>query len=106
MVVAPKFVRAVWTRTTSEDCVSCSGQLEISVKNSGSTGPVRIFVEGTGLMVPSKVYDEPHNLAQGSTDNWVFKIPYWANQKPSVTVKTGPASSEAWTEQKTLTPTA
>lgn len=106
MGVMPKFVKAVWKRTTSEGCVSCSGQLELSISNSGDAGSVRILAEGTGLMIPAKIYDAPYTLAKGQVGNWAFKVPYWSNKTPSVTVKTGPAGSTAWTDQKTLTPTA
>jgi hypothetical protein len=106
MGVMPKFAKVVWRRTTSVGCVSCSGQLEISISNSGDSGSIRIFAEGTGLQAAAKIYDAPYTLAKGAVGNWSFKVPYWSNKTPSVTVKTGPAGSEAWTDQKTLTPTA
>jgi len=106
MGVMPKFVKALWKRTTSAGCVSCSGQLEISISNSGDAGQIRVFVEGTGLQVPSKIYDQPYTIAKGAVGNWTFKVPYWGNKSPSIAIKTGPAGSEAWTDQKTLTPAA
>jgi hypothetical protein len=104
MGVMPKFVKAGWKRTTSEGCVSCSGDLEISIINNGDPGSVRVFAEGTGLIIPAKVYDSPFTLAKGQVGNWTFKCPYWSNKSPSIAVKTGPAGSTAWTDQKTLTP--
>jgi hypothetical protein len=106
MGVMPKFSKAVWKRTTSAGCVSCSGQLEITILNSGDAGSIRILAEGTGLMAAAKIYDAPFTIGKGSTGNWSFKVPYYGDKSPSVTVKTGPAGSTAWTDQKTLTPTA
>ncbi len=106
MGVMPKFVKALWKRTTAEGCISCGGSLELSIINNGDPGAIRIFAEGTGLMIPARIYDAPYTLAKGQVGNWSFKVPYWSNKSPSVTVKIGPAGSEAWVEQKTLTPSA
>lgn len=104
MGVMPKFSKAVWKRTTAEGCTSCSGTLEIAITNSGDSGSVRVFAEGTGLQAAAKIYDAPQTIAKGATSTWSFKVPYWGNKSPSVAVKTGPAGSTAWTDQKTLTP--
>ncbi len=105
MGVMPKLVKAVWKRTTGEGCISCSGQLEMSIINNGDAGAIRVYAMGIGLMASEKVYDAPYTIQKGQVGNWSFKVPYWSNQNPSITVKTGPAGSEAWTDQKTLTPT-
>jgi hypothetical protein len=43
-------------------------------------------------------------MTAGRVASWKFKAPYWSNKSPAITVKTGPANSEAWTDQKTVTP--
>ena len=104
MAVLPKFVKAVWKRTSSEGCVSCMGVLDFTINNGGTAGAIRILVEGTGLQTSTKIQDQSFNIGAGSSNSWSFKVPYFADKKPSVSIKTGPAGSVTWTDQKTMTP--
>ncbi|MDD1776190.1 MAG: hypothetical protein LUP94_02425 [Candidatus Methanomethylicus sp.] len=107
MGVNPKISKIEWKRTTSAGCVSCSGQLEITITNDGDAGSIRILIEGTGVqLMDPKIYDQPFNINKAVSNTWTFKVPYWSNKSPSVTAKTGPAGSVAWTDQKTVIPTA
>lgn len=103
MAVLPKISVATW-KGGAAGCVSCTGTLELSIKNTGTSGSVRIYIEGVGLQMAAKLYDAPYSLSGGQTGSWTFKAPYWSNKTPSLTIKTGPANSEAWTDQKTVTP--
>jgi hypothetical protein len=106
MGVMPKITALTWKRTTAAGCVSCSGQLELTISNNGDSGSIRILIEGTDLQMDPKVYDQPFSMNKAAANSWTFKIPYRGNKNPTITVKTGPAGTVAWTDQKTVTPTA
>jgi|GEM_PF-1848937 hypothetical protein len=103
MVVLPKISSAVW-RGGAAGCVSCVGELELSIKNTGTDGSIRILIEGIGTQMGPKIYDAPFSMTAGRVASWKFKAPYWSNKSPAITIKTGPANSEAWTDQKTVNP--
>ncbi len=47
MAVLPKIATAMW-RGGAAGCVSCVRELELSIKNTGTGGSIRIIIEGSG----------------------------------------------------------
>jgi len=74
MAVLPKMATAVW-KSGASGCASCSGELELSMRNAGTDGSIRILIEGTGTQVGPKIYDAPFNMTAERIASWKFKVP-------------------------------